>query len=524
MTPSRAATTFLLSFILSVFLLQWWQAISYPPFVWYVLAWGLIISCAGSIHPVTYRIAPWIALVFLGVILAFLTVERNVPVASPETVDGHAEGKKVTVQGMIADDPDRRALLTYYTLASLQIDETGSGGWIPVTGTLRVTDLKRWPEFRYGDRVTVTGKLKEPEPESADYLAMERIFAVMTAERITASGENAGSAFFSSLFTLRHWFEGTLNLLFPEPHASLAAGLLTGSRRGIPESLLKDFTTVGLTHIIAISGTNITIIMTLIAGSLFWMPFRWRLMPTVFAITAFTFFVGASASVVRAAIMGSLGLLAVTVGRQADTRLAILWTAAAMIFWNPARLWTDGGFQLSFAAVIGLTELTPILLPLFQRIPQALGLRESLLTTISAQLTAMPLTVLLFGNLSIIAPVANVLVAPVIPLAMLFGALSVAGGALWMPLGKLIALPGWMCLSWITGVAQVLARVPGASFHFEKASIVILILYYLILAGGVLFITYRSLLMHFIFNIPRKSDRHKKTARRQALPVWSATM
>ncbi|MDD5751252.1 MAG: ComEC/Rec2 family competence protein, partial [Candidatus Peribacteraceae bacterium] len=283
-----------------------------------------------------------------------------------------------------------------------------------------------------------------------------------------------------------HWFEGTLNLLFPEPHASLAAGLLTGSRRGLPAGLLADFTAVGLTHIIAISGTNITIIMTLIAGLLFWLPFRWRLIPTIFAITAFTFFVGASASVVRAAIMGSLGLLAVTLGRQADTRLAILWTAAAMTFWNPARLWWDGGFQLSFAAVIGLTELTPILQPLLHAIPKTLGLRESLLTTIAAQLTAMPLTILLFGNLSIIAPIANVLVAPVIPIAMLFGAVSVAAGALWIPLGKLVALPGWMCLSWIVGVAQTLARVPGASFHFERASVILLMLYYIILAGIVL--------------------------------------
>ena len=116
----------------------------------------------------------------------------------------------------------------------------------------------------------------------------------------------------------------------------------------------------------------------------------------------------------------------------------------------------------------------------------------------------MPLTVLLFGNLSIIAPIANVLVAPLIPLAMLFGALSVAAGALWMPLGKLIALPGWLCLSWITGVAQVLARVPGASFHFERANIIILMFYYCILAGIVCFAR--------IFPLPLIQSKSTRTA------------
>ncbi|MDD5751035.1 MAG: ComEC/Rec2 family competence protein, partial [Candidatus Peribacteraceae bacterium] len=207
MTPSRAATTFLLSFILATFLLQWWQAVSYPPIVWYIVMWGLLISAGGSVHPATYRIAPWIALTLLGVILALLTVEWNVHVPSTATIDGHADGQRTAIRGIIAEDPDRRPQLTYYTLASPEIDETGSGAWLPVTGNLRVTDTHRWPEFAYGDRVTVTGKLKIPDPDFAHYLNMEQVFAVLSAERIEATGEKTGSAFFASLYALRHWFE-----------------------------------------------------------------------------------------------------------------------------------------------------------------------------------------------------------------------------------------------------------------------------------------------------------------------------
>ncbi len=286
---------------------------------------------------------------------------------------------------------------------------------------------------------------------------------------------------FGGLLWLKQHFEARLNRLFPEPHASLAAGLLTGSRRGIPEHLSESFMRSGLTHIVAISGFNITIVITIVLGALFWLPLRWRLLPATLSIIAFTVFVGASASVVRAAIMGILGLFAITAGRRSDVRLAILWTAFFMLLWNPKHLWYDGSFQLSFAAVIGLAELSTLIKPFLSRLPNVLGVREALEATMAAQLSAVPIGCLLFGNLSLISPFANILVAPAIPLAMLLAFLSAVASYAAFPVGQILAYAGWAVLQWIVLVAECCGRIPFASLHFDHASVVLIVSYYIAL-------------------------------------------
>ena len=246
------------------------------------------------------------------------------------------------------------------------------------------------------------------------------------------------------------------------------AGLLTGSRRGIPKELMEDFHRTGLTHIIAISGYNITIVIAFIASLLFFIPPHIRFLPISIAIITFTIFVGASAAVVRAAIMGILGLLALQTGRLKSTRLLILWTALLMTTWNPKILYYDAGFQLSFLAVIGITEFSPLLDRLLKNVPRAFAIRESLQMTIAAQIATAPLIVLLFGRLSLIAPLTNVLVAPVIPLAMLLGTLAVCVSTVSFPLGQLIAYLAWACLEWIILIARMGAALPLASIPLNS--------------------------------------------------------
>jgi len=149
-----------------------------------------------------------------------------------------------------------------------------------------------------------------------------------------------------------------------------------------------------------------------------------------------------------------------------------------MLIWNPKYLWYDAGFQLSFLAVLGLTELSPHLDRLFQRVPKILGIREALQMTIAAQLTAVPLIVVLFGQLSLVAPIANVLVAPAIPPAMLFGFIGTILSTIWFPLGQLFAFLAWACLQWIVIVATALAYVPFASVETPAVGTMLVVLYY----------------------------------------------
>ena len=476
--PVSIAYFFLGSFLVTTFFLKWLQLATYPRALWVAL--GLLLLNGSLFRNIRTTL---IALI-LGSTCALLAVSRTTHVPSAQAIDSFANNKRVTIQGIISEEPDRRPMQTKYTI-DVSVLTNASGTVIPVTGRTLLTDREQWPEFEYGDEVEVTGKLEKPGQIEAfhydRYLSRYGIYSVMYFANIKHISSKHGNPFFALLYKTKQRFEFQINRLYAEPHASFLAGLLTGSRKGIPSHLLDDFQITGLTHIIAISGYNITIVISVIAGMLFWLPLRKRLLPSVIAIIAFTLFVGASAAVVRASIMGILGLLALQTGRQSHTRLAILWTLFAMLLWNPKYLWYDAGFQLSFLAVLGLTELGPHLERWFTRVPKALGIREALQMTIAAQIFAVPLIVLLFGRLSLIAPIANVLVAPAIPLAMLFGFIGTVLSWLWFPLGQLFAYLGWAFLQWIVLVAKVMAHVPFASVAIPWISTGFIIVYYFLL-------------------------------------------
>ncbi|MDA1292967.1 MAG: ComEC/Rec2 family competence protein [bacterium] len=411
----------------------------------------------------------------LGVLTALVCVIRTTHTRTPNTVDWYTTTQSVSVEGVVSTEPDKRPMKTLYTIAVDQFID-GSGTLIKgLQGNVLATDRRQWPEYQFGDRVAVFGVLEKPEQieefHYEHYLSRYDIYSVMYRGSFQIKTNNrqptTSTELRRTLYSLKKSFESQINRLYPEPHASFMAGLLTGSRRGIPEDLLEAFAATGLTHIIAISGYNITIVIAIISSLLFWLPLKVRFFPATIAIVCFTIFVGASAAVVRAAIMGILGLLALQNGRTTTVRLSILWTAFFMIAWNPKVLWYDAGFQLSFLAVIGLTELGTLLEKVFQRVPKTLAIRESLQMTVAAQIAAVPLIIILFKRFSLIAPIANLLIAPAIPLAMLFGAVGTLLSFGLFPLGQLVSYLGWSCLEWIIIVAYICNAIPFASIQID---------------------------------------------------------
>lgn len=418
----------------------------------------------------------------IGSLIAFAAVSRTTHVPTPLTVDTYAVGEKIILTGMISDAPDRREKFVRYTVAAHTLKRSATGTVTEVTGLVLVTDKAMWPAYAYSDRVKVTGILEKPEATEDfaydQYLSRFDIYALQTAQWIDPVSSSGGSAIYRALIGMREGVERRITLLMPEPHASFLMGLLTGSRKGMPEHLTNDFKITGLSHIVAISGFNITIIISILSTFLFFLPLRWRFFPSVIAIILFTLFVGSSASVVRASIMGILGLIALQAGRLRNARLAILWTAFFMLLWNPKYLWYDAGFQLSFLAVLGLTECGEFLTHLLRKVPEALGIREGLAMTLSAQVFAVPWILSLFGTISLISPVANILVAPFIPLSMLTGTLAVIGSMLWFPLGQLFAYATWAMLTLIIFVCSTLADIPYASVTIPGIGKGITFLYY----------------------------------------------
>jgi competence protein ComEC len=426
-----------------------------------------------------------LSLVLAGVSSGFLRFQSSIHEPTEGSVDFYNDQEeRVDLVGVIVEEPDRRADHAKYIL------EVSHLGAQEVEGRVLVK-LGKLPKYLYGDELKVSGMLKAPfeteEFSYGDYLKLFQVYSVMYYPRAWKNSEGNASFLFEKLFAFKEKFEGKINQIFPEPQASFEAGLLIGSRRGIPPKVLEDFNTTGLTHIIAISGYNISLViafMTALFGS--YVSRRWQFPLAAILVAAFTLAVGANAAVVRAAIMGLLAFYALTHGRQYHVGLALILTAAVMTFWNPRVLMSDVSFQLSFAAVAGLLFVSPLLEKWAEWIPNKFAIRESLLLTMSAQVTAVPLIVFYFERLSLIAPIANLLVAPAIPLAMLIGFVSTIFGAVFLPAGVLVGFLAHGLLSYILWVAKWSAKLPLASVDVGWFGIGLVVLYYVGLMGFLL--------------------------------------
>ena len=350
-----------------------------------------------------------------------------------------------------------------------------------------------YPEYRYGEALTLGGRIEEPENFSDDfdyraYLAKDDIYFVMAFPNIERVAVGGGNPLYRFLFSLKREFSGKLSRYLAEPHAAFMAGLLLGERQSFSPEFSEQLKTTGTSHIVALSGYNITIVAEALMSTLMFLflPFAWAFWVAIAGIVAFTLLTGAAASVVRAAVMGVLVLVAHRAGRVYRVRNAIAFAAAAMLLANPKLLRFDVGFQLSFFATLGLVYGTPLIERAYNRASMRLALfvrdlglvrerRERprrgrkpflkgvFISTMAAQLAVLPLIVYHFGTLSLVAPIANLAILPVIPTTMFFGFLS--GGLAFVSdaLASAAAAAAWALLAYELGAIGFFARLPYAA-------------------------------------------------------------
>lgn len=249
---------------------------------------------------------------------------------------------------------------------------------------------------------------------------------------------------------IREKIENRINKILPEPQASLLAGILLGRKRFLSENLIEKFNRTSTTHILVVSGYNITIIAALIIGflNLLTISRKYSFWLALLGIIGFVWLIGPSPPVIRAMIMGILILLAIRMGRIYNITNALLLAAILMLLYDPSQLVHNISFQLSFAATIGIVYLYPRL----RKLGEILG------TTLSAQIAVFPFLAYYFGQISLISPLANLLVLPAVPLAMLFGALGIA-------LGEFFTWPAWLFLAYIIKAVELLASLPFAAIQ-----------------------------------------------------------
>lgn len=322
------------------------------------------------------------------------------------------------------------------------------------------TDLGRllvvsrpYPQYKYGDKLEIKGKIEEPENyagfDTAKFLAKQQIYSQMIFPEIKKVGGGGGNFILGALVWVREKFEESLKNILPEPHASLADGMLLGREGVLPQNIVDAFRNTSTIHILVLSGYNITIVgNALLAFFSFFLPqtFAWSI--SIFGILAFTLMTGAEPAAVRAAIMALIGLLALRVGRKTLPALSLLWAALFMILWNPMYLKFDRGFQLSFMATLGLILLSGFFQKKFWLFPKFWGIRETAAASASAQLFVLPLLISWGNAVSVFSLPANILVVIAVPAVMFFGFLGALGGFISGALGQALAAPAYLLISW----------------------------------------------------------------------------
>ena len=338
--------------------------------------------------------------------------------------------------------------------------EDGAGLRLDVTAP-------RYPPVRAGDRVEVRGALRAPPdgPYGA-YLARTGVAATLATRSLR---QLAAAADADQLVQgIRADAGDALERALPEPAAGLAAGILIGLRERVDRELAADFTTTGLSHVVAISGWNIALVAGLVAALLVTWPRRRRAIATVAAIALYTVLAGASPSVLRAAVMAGVVLLARETGRPGTAARALAWAVVLLLVVGPATV-ADAGFQLSAAATAGLLAWgTPLAARLRARLPRLPGfIVEGLAVSLAAQAATLPIVLLSFGRLAPLSPILNLLVVPLVPLAMATGTLALVGGLLagaGAPalVATLLGLPGALIIGLMVMLVQTAADLPFA--------------------------------------------------------------
>jgi competence protein ComEC len=299
----------------------------------------------------------------------------------------------------------------------------------PLAGSFKISGFGVPMVYR-GDTVEVTGKLFTMRGSNQARMAYTQI-------RITAPGGQWFDKF------SRHFATGMQNAL-PEPQASFGLGLLVGQRSNLPQDVITSLTMVGLVHIVAVSGYNLTILVRAAQGLRINSKYQKTILSLVLIIS-FLLMTGFSASIVRAAIASA---------------------AAMTAYANPFYLWSDLGWYLSFLAFFGVLVIGPLISQwLFRRPPQLLTI--VLIETLSAEVMTFPLIMMTFGQMSLIALAANLLIVPLVPLAMLLCAAAAGAGMLAPAIVGWFAWPARWLLTYMLDFVKLLSDIPSVFLHVK---------------------------------------------------------
>jgi competence protein ComEC len=278
---------------------------------------------------------------------------------------------------------------------------------------------------------------------------------------LTGSG---GNIVYAKIFSFKAKLTALIDSGLGEPESSLARPIVFGGQRGLEQKIRDDFQKVGLTHIMAVSGFNVTILAVVAMAVLLALGLNRQraFYAAVIFLAAYIILVGLPASAMRAGLMGFLVLWALKLGRLNKITNSLVLTAVIMLLFNPKILRDDVGFQLSFLAIVGLVYVYPIFEAIREKIklPKFKGISDALLITLAAQVFTLPILAYNFSQISLISPLANLAVIWALPILTIVILIALPLGAVLPGLSFIFFLPSLILTKYILAVVKYLAIVP----------------------------------------------------------------
>lgn len=368
--------------------------------------------------------------------------------------------QKVTIVGRAMDDSSYGSHMQQtFDAHNVVIASTGE----QLTGKVKISGLG-FPAAYTGDEFRATGKL---------YPSLGSYQGSISYADVEFTGHHPGI-----VSDLRRKFAAGMESALPEPLGSFAMGLLIGQKVNLPDTIYNELLMVGLVHIIAVSGYNLTIILRATEGLLKKHSKRLSTLLALGLIAVFLLFAGGSASIVRAAVVSALAIAAAYYGRKPKP-LVLITLAAAITAWaNPFYVWSDVSWYLSFLAFFGVMVVAPLVM---QRLPKRAS--GSLVIAVAveslcAELMTLPYVLHIFGQVSFVSLIANVLVVALVPLAMLLSVVAGLAGMLVPSVAGWLALPAKLLLTYMLDIADMLSRIPHVFAQNLSLSITALLVLY----------------------------------------------
>jgi competence protein ComEC len=484
--------------------------------------WGIASGLALILAVVLYRypnLIRWLGIALVAMMLGGLRQSLELQSSDVSQYNGNTG----TIEGIVIDEPDIRDDRIQLRVDADSIftnsDTVATDGQILVE-TFILTDVN------YGDRIRATGSLITPAEwdtfSYADYLGRQGVFTIMPYASVEILESGYGIPFFASLIDLKQIVQQQIALALPEPQAGLLMGILLGNERGIAPELADDFSRVGASHIIAISGFNMVIVSTIVMRFFeeVFKKYPWMAaLAGILVISLYTLFVGANVAVVRAAMMSALLVIAPLFKRKTYVPASLALVTLILSLHMPSVL-QDIGFQLSFLAVLGLALFADPLSRRFRAVLERrfpmdhanvihVFLNDPLIVSIAAQIATLPLIILYFGRLSLLSLPVNVLIVPIQAILLVVAMMAVGVSVIFPAVGMVLYWIDMAFLSWSISVVRTFAQLDFADMALNIDDRLIQA-YYMMLIGVAMMTAIR----------PSGWIRFEKFIRRQVFVVW----